>query len=62
MTLRDHDAVLVSAKRTAIGRAFKGRLANHRGDDLAALVVRAALDDVPQLDANAVEDLILGCA
>lgn len=62
MNLRANDAVLVAAKRTAIGRAFKGSLVDHRGDDLAALAIRAALAEVPQLKASEVEDLILGCA
>ena len=62
MNLRANDAVLVAAKRTPIGRAFKGSLVDHRGDDLAALVIRAALADVPALKPSEVEDLILGCA
>ncbi len=32
-----------------------------RPDDLAATVVRAALDQVPQLDPEAIDDLLLGC-
>jgi acetyl-CoA C-acetyltransferase len=55
------DAVVVAAVRTPIGRAGKGSLAGMRGDDLAAIAVRAALDAVPQLDPAAVEDLMMGC-
>ena len=62
MTIRANDAVLVAAKRTAIGRAFKGSLAGHRGDDLAALAIRSVLADVAGLEPSQVEDLILGCA
>ena len=55
------EAVIVAAARSPIGRAFKGSLASIRPDDLTAQVVRAALDQVPQLDAGDVDDLILGC-
>src|SRR5947209_2791796 len=56
------DAVIVSAVRTPIGRAHKGTLKAVRADDLAALAVRGALEAVPALDRNRIEDLILGCA
>jgi acetyl-CoA C-acetyltransferase len=56
-----NDAVIVSAVRTPIGRAVKGSLAQMRGDDLAALAVRAALDAVPQVAPSDIEDLMLGC-
>jgi acetyl-CoA C-acetyltransferase len=55
------DAVIVSAVRSPIGRARKGTLAGMRPDDLAAQMVRAALDAVPELDPAEVEDLMLGC-
>ncbi len=55
------DAVIVSAVRSPIGRAFKGSLISLRADDLAAQMVRAAMAVVPQLDATDVEDLLLGC-
>ena len=54
-------AVIVAAARTPIGRAYKGALADMRPDDLAAQVVRAALDQVPELDPASVVDLMLGC-
>ena len=56
------EAVVVSATRTPIGRAFKGSLARVRPDDLAAVAVRAALAAVPQLDPAELDDLYLGCA
>src|SRR5665811_1977588 len=56
------EAVIVAAKRTPIGRAFKGSLTSVRPDDLAGGVIRAALADVPALDLAAVDDLHLGCA
>ncbi|MFK5645412.1 acetyl-CoA C-acetyltransferase [Ornithinimicrobium sp. LYQ121] len=56
------EAVIVAAARTPIGRAFKGSLTTVRPDDLAAGVIRAALDQVPGLDPTTIEDLYLGCA
>ncbi len=56
------EAVIVSTARTPIGRANKGSLVDCRPDDLAATIVRAALEKVPALDPRSVEDLILGCA
>jgi len=55
------DAVIAAAARSPIGRAVKGSLAQLRPDDLAAQVVRAALDQVPQLDVTEIEDLHMGC-
>ncbi|MDP9822315.1 acetyl-CoA C-acetyltransferase [Nocardioides massiliensis] len=55
------EAVIVSAARTPIGRANKGSLKEFRPDDLSALIVQAALDKVPALDPNTIDDLILGC-
>jgi acetyl-CoA C-acetyltransferase len=56
------DAVIVAAARTPIGRAYKGSMVGLRADDLAATIVRAALDLVPELDPHTLDDLILGCA
>ena len=55
------EAVIVSAARSPIGRAHKGSLKELRPDDLAAFIVRAALDKVPGLDPDTVDDLYLGC-
>jgi acetyl-CoA C-acetyltransferase len=55
------EAVIVAATRSPIGRAGKGSLVDVRPDDLAAHLVRAALDKVPQLDASGIDDLMLGC-
>jgi acetyl-CoA C-acetyltransferase len=55
------EAVIVSAARSPIGRAFKGSLKDLRPDDLTAQMVRAALDKVPQLDRHDIDDLMLGC-
>ena len=55
------EAVIVAAARSPIGRANKGSLAGLRPDDLTAQMVRAALDQVPQLDPTDIDDLMLGC-
>jgi acetyl-CoA C-acetyltransferase len=55
------EAVIVSAARSPIGRAFKGSLVDLRPDDLAATIVQAALDKIPSLDPHTINDLILGC-
>jgi len=54
------EAVIVSTARSPIGRAVKGSLVDVRPDDLAATIVNAALEKVPALDRNLVEDLIMG--
>jgi acetyl-CoA acyltransferase len=56
------EAFIVSAMRTAVGKAPNGALRSTRPDDLGAIAVRAALDRVPELDVKRVEDVIVGCA
>jgi acetyl-CoA acyltransferase len=56
------EVVIVSSVRTSVGRAFKGSLRSTRPDELAAIAIRGALERVPQLDPNEIEDVILGCA
>jgi acetyl-CoA acyltransferase len=56
------DAVIVSAARTAVGKAPRGTLRETPPEELAMTAVRAALDRAPGLDPSEVEDLILGCA
>jgi acetyl-CoA acyltransferase len=56
------EVVLVSSVRTPVGRAYKGTLRATRPDDLAAVAIKGALDRVPELDRNEIEDVILGCA
>ncbi|TIC87438.1 acetyl-CoA C-acetyltransferase [Nocardioides sp. GY 10113] len=55
------EAVIVSAARTPIGRANKGSLKDFRADDLSAFIAKAALDKIPALDPNEIDDYILGC-
>ena len=56
------EAVIVSAVRTAVGKAPKGTLRATRPDDLAAIAIRCALARVANLDMREVEDVIIGCA
>jgi acetyl-CoA acyltransferase len=56
------NAVIVSAVRTAVGKAPKGALRSTRPDDLAAIAIKGALARVPQLDSKEIEDVIIGCA
>ncbi|MFC4020526.1 acetyl-CoA C-acetyltransferase [Micromonospora sp. GCM10011542] len=55
------DAVIVATARSPIGRAHKGSLRDVRPDDLAATIVQAALDKIPQLDPTTIDDFYLGC-
>ena len=54
------DAFLVGGVRTPVGR-YGGALASVRPDDLAALVVRAAVDRA-RVPADAVDEVVLGAA
>ena len=56
------NAVIVSARRSAVGRAVKGSLVTTRPDDLAAQVIRGMLADLPGLPPDVIDDVVLGCA
>ncbi len=56
------NAVIVSAVRTAVGKAGRGALKNTRPDELAAAALRGTVERLPQLDLEAVDDVIIGCA
>ena len=56
------EAVVVSAVRTAVGKAPKGTLRFTRPDELGAIAVKEAVAQVPQLDPREIEDVIIGCA
>jgi acetyl-CoA acyltransferase len=57
-----HDAVIVSAVRTAVGKAPNGTLRGTRPDELAATAIAEALRRAPGLDPAEIDDVILGCA
>jgi acetyl-CoA acyltransferase len=56
------DAVIVSAVRTAVGKAPKGTLRTTRPDEMGATVIKEALARVPGLEMSEIEDVIMGCA
>ncbi len=56
------EAVIVSAVRTAVGKAPKGTLRYTRPDEMGATVIKEALARVPGLEASEIEDVIMGCA
>jgi acetyl-CoA acyltransferase len=57
-----HDAVIVSAVRTPVGKAPKGALRHSRPDDLAAIVIAEAMRRASGVSPEDVDDVILGCA
>jgi acetyl-CoA acyltransferase len=56
------DAVIVSAVRTAIGKAPRGTLRTTRPDEMGAAVIKEAVARVPGLSVSEIEDVIMGCA
>ena len=56
------EAVIVSAVRTAVGKAPKGTLKDTRPDDLGAAAIKEAVKRVEGLDPAEIEDVIMGCA
>ena len=56
------EAVIVSAVRTAVGKAPKGTLKNTRPDDLGAAAIKEAVNRVEGLNTAEIEDVIMGCA
>src|SRR5574341_1442374 len=56
------EAVIVSAVRTAVGKAPRGALKDTRPDDLAAAAIAEAVGRVPNLQPAEIDDVIMGCA
>jgi acetyl-CoA acyltransferase len=57
-----HDAVIVSAVRTATGKAPNGALKTVRPDEMAATVIAETLRRAPGVEPREIDDVILGCA
>lgn len=55
------EAVIVSAVRTAVGKAPKGTLKNTRPDDLGATAIKEAVAR-SGVDVSMIDDVIMGCA
>lgn len=56
------DAVITTVIRTPIGRAIKGALKDTRPDDLAALVLKEAVERTPGLTPDMIDDVLIGNA
>ncbi|HEY0321544.1 MAG TPA: acetyl-CoA C-acyltransferase [Pyrinomonadaceae bacterium] len=56
------DAVIVSAVRTAVGRAPKGTLKDTRPDEMGAAAIKEAMARVEGLKPTDIEDVVMGCA
>jgi acetyl-CoA acyltransferase len=56
------NVIIASALRTPVGRGVKGSLKDTRPDDMAGLVLSAALRSVAGLKGEDVDDVVLGCA
>ncbi|MFN3134348.1 MAG: acetyl-CoA C-acyltransferase [Candidatus Kryptonium sp.] len=56
------DAVIVTALRTAVGRAKKGTLKDFRPDEMLAAVISEAVRRTPNLKPDEIDDVIIGCA
>lgn len=56
------NAYIVAAKRTAVGKAPRGKLRFFRPDDMAAAVIKKLLEELPMLDKERINDVIVGNA
>ncbi len=62
MSRQVQDAYIVAATRTPVGRAPRGALRTVRPDDLLVHAIQSVLGQVPDLDPETVEDVLVGCA
>lgn len=56
------EAYILSSIRTPVGKAHKGTLRDFRPEALGALAVRSAIERVPGLADDQIDDVYLGCA
>ena len=56
------EAYIVAGFRSAVGKAGKGSFKAYRPDDLAIDVINQLMATVPQVAANLVDDVMVGCA
>ena len=56
------EAYIVEGYRTAVAKAKKGGFRNYRSDDMAVDVLKHLVGQVPALDPNTIDDVIVGCA
>jgi acetyl-CoA acyltransferase len=57
-----HEAVIVAAARTPVGKAKRGGLISTRPDEMAAAVIREVMKRAESLAPEEVDDVIMGCA
>ncbi|MDF0715633.1 thiolase family protein [Muricauda sp. 334s03] len=55
-------AYIIDGYRSPVGKSHKGAFKNMRSDDIAVQVVNHLLKEVPNIDPEQIDDLILGCA
>jgi len=60
--MTNHEAVIVSAVRTPVGKAKRGGMATVRPDEMGAAVLKELLNRTPNLDPAQIEDVVFGCA
>ena len=56
------EAYIIKGYRTAVGKAKKGGFRNYRSDDLAVHVIKHLMKNVPEINSDQVDDVIVGCA
>ena len=56
------EAYIIKGYRTAVGKAKKGGFRNYRSDDLAVHVIKYLMKNVPEINSDQVDDVIVGCA
>ena len=62
MSKQIQEAYIVATTRTPVGKAPRGMLRHVRPDDMLAHVLKGALAQVPELDVNLINDVVVGCA
>ena len=56
------EAVIVAARRTAVGKAPRGILKTTRPDEMGARVLQEVLASTPGIEGEDIDDVIMGCA
>ena len=56
------EAYIIKGYRTAVGKAKKGGFRNYRSDDLAVHVIKYLMKNIPEINSDQVDDVIVGCA
>lgn len=62
MSKQIQEAYIVATTRTPVGKAPRGMMRHVRPDDMLAHVLKGALAQVPALDVNLINDVVVGCA